>query len=409
MKFFNSKLRKLFKVAYWHFYGHFALQREEKKRQYSELWKHYPVIYGVGSSQSFRGKALLDYIIDPFLDDFTPELARSHANYQQTQAIVEILIEFGFQVDITDWRNMHAPKADGYDIVIGQCNAFTQSCKNSTKRIPKVFLGWGLYAGATQKALATRNQEVLKTRKIQINQKHPTDEGPRFATDIFYMGNNYTKETYRSVSSVPMFQLPNPIVHGVKSTLLDKDYEKARRNFMWMAAYGAVRRCLDILLEIFADYPEFHLWICGGIEHEKIFFNAFKYELLELPNIHYIGWVDVAGETYQEVTRTCGYMLYPSVSDGMPGSVVNSMYAGVVPIVTNEAGMDCGGYGLTISTIDQKTILDLVKYAASSSPKALELEAKSVHEFASKRYSYDAFKKSFASALKTTLKRHQLI
>ncbi|AIE74664.1 MULTISPECIES: glycosyltransferase [unclassified Synechocystis] len=405
-----SNPSKLFKAIWWRIFGRVIENHKIYKKQLEQKYKIYPVVSGIGDLSSCSQRALLSYIVTPFLDGFTEEIYRTHTNYQKTQEIVEILNAMGFIVDVTDWRNFYPPSISDYDLIIGQYFGFVQSCISSPyRKIPKIYLGTGCYAGFIKKALALREEEIRRRRNFIIPQSYIDDEGPKLATDIFFVGNSTTHRSYKEITSAKVLQLCNPVVKGIKNTLDNKDFAASRFCFMWMAAYGTVRRSLDVLLEIFAEHSEFELWVCGGIEHEKAFFNAYRHELLDLPNIHYVGWLDVAGEKYRQITSKCGFMLYPSVSDGMPGSVVNAMYAGVVPIVTPEAGMDCGGYGFEIPKIDHETIYQIVCKASSMSPEELENESHAVHEFTSQRYSPNAFKESFAEALEKTLKRHGLL
>lgn len=411
-KYSLQKLRRPYRLIqglYWHFLLKYIVAIKEKiVRRSTELRKEYSIIYSLGDPKSNSRKALLVYVVDPFTEEFSPELARSHANYQKSPAIVEILSEFGFSVDVTDWQNIHAPQADNYGLVIGQGRAFAQSCKHCQQEIPRIYLGWGLPAQVTQKAVRLRSQEISKKRRVNLFQDHPSEQGLKFATDIFYLGNSYTQKAYQSMSIGEVFQLYNPVVQGVKPTLDQKDFSNCRRHFMWMAAYGTARRCLDILLEVFSENPQFDLWICGGLEHEKVFFKAYKKEILSLQNIHYMGWLDVTSSEYDQVTAICGYMLYPSISDGMPGSVVNSMFAGVVPIVTKESGMDLRGLGIEISTLSHSAVLQIIRDAASIAPEKLAQESYAVHQFAASNHSQEAFNTSFRKALEKVLLRHQM-
>jgi glycosyltransferase involved in cell wall biosynthesis len=319
----------------------------------------------------------------------------------------QCLTEAGFEVDITDWRSVHAPFAGKYDLVIGQARAFLASCRRCRKRIPRIYLGWGLYAARTKEAVAERVRQFELRHGIRSRESHPQDQGPLLATDIFYVGNDYVRDTYRAITCAPTFELPNPIVEGVPVTLDEKRFTECGRHFMWMAAYGPLRRGLDVLLDVFAVLPDHHLWVCGGLEYEKEFHAFYRGHLSARPNIHYMGWVDVGGETFADVTRRCAYMLYPSVSDGMPGSVVNTMAAGVIPMVTASAGIDTGGFGITIPRIDHDTIRSLVTGAAQVAPESLAAEANRVSLFAKKRYSQTAFREAFRESLFQVLERYE--
>jgi glycosyltransferase involved in cell wall biosynthesis len=365
--------------------------------------KEYPVVRSLGCPNARSGRALLDFVVDPFLPEFRAELGRSHANYWIATAIVECLSEIGFAVDVTDWRNMHAPPSSDYDLVVGLGRAFTKSCAGPRGRARRIYLGWGLHSTDTINAVAERVRLLRERRGVALSQTHPADDGPRFADAVFYLGNEHVRASYAAVTRAPLLQLPNPVVDGIVCTLQQKDFAAARRHFMWMAAYGTLRRALDVLLEVFATEPDCHLWICGDISHERGFCEAYARELKGLTNIHNVGWVDVAGAPFAAVTSRCGYMLYPSVSDGMPGSVVNAMAAGVIPIVTYSAGMETGGLGRIIPSIDDAAIRRAVRESALAEPEDLEKEAQRVANFARTYYSQAAFRQQLSSAFEAVL------
>jgi glycosyltransferase involved in cell wall biosynthesis len=401
-------VQRVTQAAIWHLYTKHLIAWRSLRQSLKSKYQHFPIVSGIGAEiQPRRGRALLDFIVDPFLPGFSEEYGRTHANYFKTRAIVEILNAAGFSVDVTDWRSMHAPSADGYDIVIGQGHAFEQSCRKSRNRIPRIYLGWGLHADATRLAITKRATELHRRRGVTIPLSHSRDDGPKYCTDIFYLGNDHTRRSYLQRSNAELHCLRNPITSGVTSTLSEKDFAASRTRFLWMAAYGTLRRSLDVLLEVFEKAPHLELWICGDVAHEKIFFHSYRRELLDLPNVKYIGWVDVAGDSYRNVTRKCGYILYPSVSDGMPGSVVNAMASGLVPIVTEDAGMECGGYDLPISEVSHKAIREIIQTAAAVSPKALEKQSHEVVRFATTYYSQEAFRSHFSAALTRVLERQE--
>lgn len=355
-----------------------------------------------------RGVALLALVAEPFELAESAALVKSHSNYWKAPVIAGLLRSLGFSVDVTDWRNANAPSADDYDLVIGQGPAFTSSCRESRKTIPRIFLGWGLYGGATAANTEQRVKELWKRRGLCLPSIPDVDDGPLYATDIIYIGNRYTRSTYETVVSLPMLMVPNPATIGVKRTTDGKDFSAARRHFLWMAAYGTLRRGLDVLLEVFAANPEFQLTVCGDISHEKDFFAFYKPQLLESANIRYVGWVDVTSDIFSEVTTQCGFCIYPSVSDGMPGSVVNAMVAGLVPIVPDSAGMECGNLEFKVPSVGHESLLRTMRECAAMRPEDLRDRANAAADFAATFYTRGAFESRFKTALASILTRHGL-
>lgn len=391
----------------WKLYRERQALRQAEADRLAELNKPYPLITGLGATENGAPKALIAFVSNPFLSDYTAEFGRSHANYWLVQAMVDELGKQGFSVDVTEWRNRNVPSSDQYDIVFGQGPAFENCVRRGTRPCPKIYFGWGLYAGATENFVQERSRLVKERQGFNIHQPHPPDESPRFATEIWSLGTEYVFNSYRAICSAPVYELPNPIVEGVQPLQPGKNHEQARRNFMWMAAYGTLRRSLDVLLELFETMPEITLTVCGGIEHEKSFFAAYRKQLLETPNIRYIGWLDVASQKYHDVTHECSWLIYPSVSDGMPGSVVNAMAEGVLPIYTDGAGIDTGGHGIHLNEITHESLQAAVQRAAIVDPTELALASESVSRFAWSRYSQDAFREAFRRRLAETMSTMQ--
>lgn len=397
---------RLARAAWWHGFDRWRRKFADAVARHREITKPYPLLQNVGGVPSSRKRALLCYNVDPFLSDFDATQFRSHCNRWRSTKIVELLGLCDYQVDATDWRNMHSPPGRDYDLVFGLGRAFTASCKKKEASTKTIYFGTGTAAEQTIAAEHAGIRELRK-RRGQACRARPLwrDRGQRLADAIFVVGDRWTQNTYQPTDA-PIYECPNSVVDGIADTTPHRRFEEARRNFLWMAAYGAIRRRLDIVLEAFSELPDYNLWICGGIEYERDFFQLYRRELTELPNVRYMGRVDVTSEQFAEITSRCGYILCPSRSDGMPGSVVNSMAAGVVPMVTEEAGMDTGGLGIGIPEIENDTIRELVIQAADADPIQLKRQAQQVCSFARARYSQQAFRDAFRRHLTEVLEYH---
>ena len=400
---------RLARSAWWHGFERWRRAATEYRQRRYEVYKSYPIVRGLGSNKASQRRALLCYIVDPFLSDFDAGQFSSHCNRWRSTRIVAFLNRYGYQVDVTDWRNTHSPPGREYDLVFGLGRAFTTSCKKKGVTTKTIYFGTGT---AAEQTIAVEHGGIreLRKRRGQACRACPLwrDQGQRLADAIFVVGDRWTQDTYRP-TSVPIYECPNSVVEGITDTTPQRRFEEARRNFLWMSAYGAIRRRLDIVLDAFSELPEYHLWVCGGIEYERDFFKLYRRELTELSNVHYMGRVDVASEEFAEITCRCGYVLYPSRSDGMPGSVINCMAAGLVPLVTREAGMDTGGYGRRIEDCTPAGIRKIICEAASRDSDELRVESAEVARFARQRYSREAFESEFRKHLVSFLHLNEIL
>ena len=66
---------------------------------------------------------------------------------------------------------------------------------------------------------------------------------------------------------------------------------------------------------------------------------AFRRELCETPNIETLGWVDIASPAFADLLdahRRAASI--PPAAEACCGTVVNSMQAGLIPLVSREVG-----------------------------------------------------------------------
>jgi len=105
----------------------------------------------------------------------------------------------------------------------------------------------------------------------------------------------------------------------------EKDFEDCRKRFIWFGGSDLAHKGLDLVLDAFAEMPEYDLAVCGPIQGEKEFERAHYQELYHTPNIHTIGWVDVSSPNFMKIMHNCIGLVYPSCSEGQCGSVVTCM------------------------------------------------------------------------------------
>src|SRR5262249_50738611 len=94
---------------------------------------------------------------------------------------------------------------------------------------------------------------------------------------------------------------------------------------------------------------DLHLHVCSDFATERAFQQCYARELFQTPNVHPHGRIAVNGAEFYELARRCGYVIGPSCSEGQSGAIVQGMHAGLVPVVTPEAGVDTGEFGVTFA------------------------------------------------------------
>lgn len=352
------------------------------------------LVRGDGSGR----RALLAYLASAFDTDPTDPVFRSHTNRWRCVTIADLLEKSGYSVFSVDWTATKF-KANGFNLVVGLGPAFDKAVKASSDA-KRIYLGTGAHWAQNNRAVVERQREVARSRGAMIGVQTLSPESGAEAADVIaVVGNAWVADTYRGRSNALIVHTPNSVTDGVVPTLLAKHYRAARKSFLWMAAYGALRRRLDVVLDVFSRNQDLSLVVCGGVEKEKGFVDCFRSQLFDTSNIEFVGWVDVAGDTYRDVTARCGYMIYPSVSDGMPGSVVNAMASGVVPIVTREAGIDVSPYGVVLDDGSAESIERAVRECSERHPDSVRDAAEKSSKVAFSMYARCQFEEAFLGVL----------
>ncbi len=216
-------------------------------------------------------------------------------------------------------------------------------------------------AATYARALALQQRRGVTSTSIRIVEHNLAIEYCDYAA---VLGGEFCTGTYRYAGK-PMFRLPVPTV---RTYPLDpvKNFDACRKHFLWVGSFGFVHKGLDLTLEAFAQMPNLHLSICGRLDWEQEFVRLYHSELYETPNIHPVGWVDVAGEQFLNITNQCVAVVFPSCAESESCSVLTCMQAGLIPVVTREAGIDVQDFGVLLKDATVGEIREAVESLASS-------------------------------------------
>jgi len=333
----------------------------------------YPVIYNANkvNEEDFNKRALLIYLVKPFLINDNDSRFLKHTNFKRCLFISKILDEFGYVVDVVDINDMRFKPSKDYDLIISHRVNLNGMENLFKKEAIKIYLSTGMNHVVHNKNIRRRYESLYKRRncRVKIRQLH-TENMPYVlsAYAIICLGNKFIMNTWKEIFKIPTYSFNNYGFKTTKFLVEDKDFSIARKNFLFFASGTQVGKGLDLLLEIFPKIPDFNLYICSSFENERDFCNCYHKELYETPNIHPIGWVGVNSDKFYELVQKCAYVILPTCSDASTGSVVQCIYAGLIPIVTKEAGIDTEDFGITLmdDTLDkiEKTIIELSELPA---------------------------------------------
>lgn len=355
----------------------------------------YPVAYNVnGSSERTHGqRALLLYRLKAFRLREADHEFFSHHNLRGGRLIAAVLAERGYTVDVANGIDSRRRRPAGrYDLVI---------CDRADLR-------GELPAGATGIFLATTiehraHNASLRRRHARLAERRPPPVRPRriyeekmpyarAAHAIMAIGNELTGGSWRTVGRGPVHRFNN---HGYPETEFafeGKNFVAARRHFLFYAGGSQVQKGLDLLLEVFPRRPDLHLYVCSPFESEAEFCACYRKELYETANVHPVGWVLANGPTFRELAQRCAFIIHPSCSDGQAGAVVHGMYAGLIPMVTREAGFDPEDVGVTFADDSLEEIDRAIAEVARQPASWHADQSRRARRIAESTYSEEAFR-----------------
>ena len=172
-----------------------------------------------------------------------------------------------------------------------------------------------------------------------------------------------------------------------------------RNRYLWFGSAGLVHKGLDVVLEAFAAMPDFHLTVCGPISGEEGFTQAFQKELYETDNIDTVGWVDVESQAFIDILNRCVGTIYPSASEGGGGCVITCMHAGLIPLVSREASVDIGDFGVLLKDISVAEVTAAVQGLSALPAQELQRRAQASWQHVRQHHTREAFAQKFKTVI----------
>lgn len=317
-------------------------------------------VASLAPNNKIRGFALLSYIIEPFFLRPGQSIPNTHTNYWGSQQIARTLADLGYWVDVIDYRNQSFIPVRDYSLCIDVRRNLERLASRLGENCIKVMHLDTAHILFHNAAEANRLLELQQRRGITLPPRRfeMPNLGIEHADCAITNGGKFTISTF-GYANKPIYRVPCPIELPFLGTD-NKDFEKVNKNFLWFASGGMVHKGLDLVLEAFAEMPQYHLTVCGPIHNEPDFEKAFYRELYETPNISTIGWIDLNSPKFKELTDKCIGVVSASCSESAGIATIICMGTGLIPIYTNEA---CAAAGDNVGFVLEDCKIDTIKKA----------------------------------------------
>jgi glycosyltransferase involved in cell wall biosynthesis len=356
--------------------------------------------------QPSKGNVLLSYRIEPFLLKPGQSMPNDHTWYWEVWQIAQTFLDLGYNVDVIQFHNDKFVPQKDYAFFIDIRHRMEALAPKLNKDCIKIFhvdIANMVFRNAAEcnrlLEVQQRKGVTLKPQRFEV-----PNLGIEYADCAIVLGNDFTTDTFKYANK-PMYRIPisSPVVYPYPDK---KDFEAVRKRFLWFGGSALVLKGLDLVLDAFAQMPEYHLTICGPVSNDKEFEKAFYKELYETPNIHTYGWIDVSSPDFIEVTNNCLGLVYPSVSEGQSGAVISCLQSGLIPILSYESGVDVHDFGVIFDNLSLEEIKAKVISISNLPEEDLKLMSRQAWEYARANHTKEKFAQVYRNVVEQIIENH---
>ena len=322
------------------------------------------------------------------------EFMAGHQNRQETVVMVDILNKLGYNVYLQDFTttkklpNIH-PK-----IIIGLEPNFCRACKKY-KAAKKIYFAKGAYYKHANRQIISMTDYINNKYNGHVRYKRLTRDhhANDLADRILQIGSSYTVKTY----PLDIQSKIDLIDQSSIGPTIEKEFSP-KNEYFFMASSGNVLKGLSLLLELFCRHKELTLNVVGPIEDD--FSKVMKSVIT--PNIKFYGFVNMNSPKMAGIVRNCNFVIYPSGTEGgCPGSVINSMKMGLVPIVTQWAAFDgIEEVGYIIKDWTVASLEEGLNWSLMLSREQVEVLSKKGQKIVNSKFTLRRFSEQFESYIR---------
>ncbi len=353
------------------------------------------------------GNVLISYVLNPFMLKPGEPIPTSHTQHWECLQMAKTFLDFGYNVDVIWFHNDAFLPRKNYAFFIETRWNLQRSLPFLNKDCVKIFHSDTAHMLFHNAAEANRLLELQQRRGVTLTPKRfeEPNKAIEYADCAIVLGNEFTINTFKYANK-PLYRVPisAPTLYPFPE---DKDFAACRKNFLWFGSRALVHKGLDLLLDVFAQMPDYHLTICGPINQEQDFETAFYQELYQTPNIHTVGWVDVTSQKFIDIVNSCVAIVYPSCSEGGGGCVINCMHTGLIPIVSYESSVDVSDdYGVILKENSVEEIKQTIQNISELSPSRLEQMSRKSWKFVRENHTREKFAQVYKKTIEKIMLQH---
>jgi glycosyltransferase involved in cell wall biosynthesis len=190
---------------------------------------------------------------------------------------------------------------------------------------------------------------------VRLNHQTLLDNIPSL---IFHIGTDTSIQTYPQNLHNLFIKIGTISLYSKDFDMNEKLNKALKNNFLWIGSNGSILKGLDSVIESFALIPDLILHVVGPIDKEvKAVLKSITSD-----NIIFYGELNLNSEIFLKIINSCVWSINLSSSEGIPGSLINSMRMGCIPIMSRYSSYsDKIDVGYTLESIDYQSIANFLQ------------------------------------------------
>ncbi|MBS3992789.1 MAG: glycosyltransferase [Bacteroidetes bacterium] len=343
-----------------------------------------------------RGKwAYISYLPEPFFRQNDKMFLSAHQNRRESVTIGKVFNElnFGFVVDRFD---RFFPKVKKYDIVFGMGQNFDLMSQKNPNAL-KIYYATGAYHEHQNKMIISRTDTFNKDHNTEISYSRLTriHNSYEIADFIIQIGSKHTLETYPKKLRSKILLIDQSCEDFDDFKLNEVILQKDSKKYIWFGSNGSILKGIDLVVNFFIQNSDFELHIIGKLDLD--FEHYYRTKINNFSNIFYHGYMYVHDPEFFKIVSKCSFILFPSGSEGgSPGSVINLMKLGLIPIVSKWAAVDeINELGITIEELNMNGIERAISESQTFSKEKLNELFNKNYNYANSKFNLKKFESQF--------------
>jgi len=365
---------------------------------------------------NYTRRVLIAYLTEPYKNP--KNISLRHTNLTESYTAGKVFHDLEFTVDCVHAYSDEKINFENYDVIYGVVGTVMSASFSANNDIARIH-----YAPGVHQAFAHR-ETAYKMRTVYNKTKEWMTSSARYgghvnwgyavylSDHVIVLGNEFTLHTYTeqdkqkdrySVLSAFFFDRQKP-------DLEHKNYAEAKKHFLWFGSMGLIHKGLDICLDIFLERDDITLHICGAPRKEKEFWKYYDPLIKGRKNIIVHGFVDVASPDFAAILAQCGFVIFPSVSEGGAAALLNVVgNGGLVPVYTRATGVDFCDFGMEIEAPAADLFRQAINTAAAMKEEELKQRTIKGYNAVRENYTLDRYEENLKKIITGALKNKKIL